>query len=468
MSSIKNEIEMLINRKIHYDELVNLMPFEQKVYWAKTKIREFFEECEKHNKLQPKSLINEITVSFSGGKDSTVLLDLVSKVHKEIKSKFYIVPAYAMEITFPSTLKFIKDVVDDYRKDNKYIKEPLLIHPKMPWNNILETKGYPIFSKQISVLINRVKKSKTKNCLTQWFFGINEDITSTARYKLSKERLFLLDDHMINNWPELKEKELVDYFKKYNEPYFFSEKCCDYVKGGLKHDNRPSFIGVMADESEMRKKSWIQHGCNIFSSKNKKSRPLSLWKASDIWRYIKENNLPTNPAYGYDKNKPLEEQKYNFSRLGCTSCPFGSAIEERKILSLIKTKKYDENNIELLNRFEKLLKLYPNLYNSQIISTGMYRVLIDMNIKIKNDDKYMKLYNLRREQIKNWYNDKNFRENILNVLFQIQKPYSDKPWYYEINEINQALNHFKITTKLTKKEWEEKWKKTYGKKFNLK
>lgn len=463
----KSKDALFENRRDHYDELVNLMPHDQKVFWAKTRIKEFFKECEEYNKLGPKNPITEITISFSGGKDSTVLLDLVSKVHKEIKSKFFIVPAYAVEITFPSTIKFIKDVVEDYRKENKYIKEPLLVPPKLPWNDILETKGYPIFSKQISVLINRVKRSKTKNGLTQWFFGVNEEITNTAKYKLSKQRLFLLDDNMINKWPKLKDKELIEYFKKYNEPYFFSEKCCDYVKGNLKHDNRPSFIGVTTEESEMRKKSWIQNGCNIFNSKNKKSRPISIWKSSDIWKYIKDNDLPINPAYGYKKDKPLEEQKYNFNRLGCSACPFGSAIEERKIISLKKKNIYKDDDPEVLNRFEKLLKFYPNIYNSQVISTGMYRVLIDMDIKINNDEKYMKLYEKRRKQINEWYEHDNFRNNIIDVMFQIQKPYNDNGWNYSRDEINEALKHFGFTNtkeKMTKKEYDEKWLKIYNKK----
>ncbi|MDE7099609.1 MAG: phosphoadenosine phosphosulfate reductase family protein, partial [Malacoplasma sp.] len=93
-----------INRKEHLDELISFMPYQDKVEWAKNRIEEFLKWCEE-NKFE------EVTVSFSGGKDSTVLLDLVLKVHKKIKSKIYLVPAYAIEITFPSTIKFIKDTV---------------------------------------------------------------------------------------------------------------------------------------------------------------------------------------------------------------------------------------------------------------------------------------------------------------------------------------------------------------------
>ncbi len=267
------ELDLEIVRKEHYDELVKYMPHKDKVLWAKTRIKEFLEMCMEHNKKGSKNLIDVISVSFSGGKDSTVLLDLVLKVHHEINCNIPLCAAYAMEITFPSTIKFIRETVKKYANQypGEIYEEPDLIPPKKPWNEILATNGYPIFSKQVSVLINRIRHAKTKNSVVKWCFGIEKDKTSTSKYKLSESRLFLLDNHMIMGWKSLIENNasLKEYFPKYDEYYFVSEKCCDYVKGGLKHDKRPSFIGVMAQESEMRKKSWIKNGCNIFGSLNK-------------------------------------------------------------------------------------------------------------------------------------------------------------------------------------------------------
>ena len=142
MDSKKLDLDY-INRKEHLDELISFMPYQDKVEWAKTRIKEFLKWCEE-NKFE------EVTISFSGGKDSTVLLDLVLKVHKKIKSKIYLIPAYAIEITFPSTIKFIKDTVLKYQEKHKYLKNPLFKKPVMAWKEILLKKGYPIFSKQVS------------------------------------------------------------------------------------------------------------------------------------------------------------------------------------------------------------------------------------------------------------------------------------------------------------------------------
>ncbi|MDE5767448.1 MAG: phosphoadenosine phosphosulfate reductase family protein [Malacoplasma sp.] len=436
-----------INRKEHLDELISFMPYQDKVEWAKNRIEEFLKWCEE-NKFE------EVTVSFSGGKDSTVLLDLVLKVHKKIKSKIYLVPAYAIEITFPSTIKFIKDTVLKYQEKYKYLKNPLFKKPVMAWKEILLKKGYPIFSKQVSVLLNRLKRSKTKNSLTRMCFGIEQ----TARYKISYNRLFLLDS------------EMTFYFDENNEriDYFFSEKCCDLVKGGLKHDKRPSFIGTLANESTLRRQSWIANGCNILSKKHSMSRPLSLWNTNDIWKYVKENKLKINDAYNYNiKKNNLDDLR--FTRLGCTSCPMGSHIEE------IISNRYSKGDglpkeYKYWNRFEKLNDYMPNLYEAQIWKTGMFHILCDMNIKIRNDKKYMEYYYKRRKEIENWY--KNVKINILRVMIQIEMSDNNSTkWKYSISDFKKALKNFKIDPVISNNEikllrQQEKNKKIIRKSLN--
>ncbi len=434
------------NRRIHFNELNKDMPLKDKIFWAKKKIKEFFIWAEE-NKYE------EITVSFSGGKDSTILFHLVNEVHKEIKSEIYLIPAYAVEITFPSTLKFIKDTCEKYQEENEYIKELLIKPPKMPWNQILDEKGYPIFSKQTSVLFNRIKNSKTKSGLTNWIFNIE----STIYFKLNKERLFLLDDEMLK-FPEIP-VEYQDYFPKntLSGSYTFSEKCCTYVKGGLKKDNRPSFIGTMADESAMRKKSWVDNGCNVFNNKKPMSRPLSIWNEKDVWKYIKQEKLEINEAYNFDHNLDWDKQDLRFKRLGCISCPFGSAVENRKIQVLKKSKK-EVSRYELMNRYEKLYDYLPKLYKFHIINTGMYKVIIDMGIKIECDDKYQALYDIRWNQISEWYKEENFRTNLLRVMCQIENHNNYKKWdrykawEYTLEDFNKALNNYKIVDQTNKTE----------------
>lgn len=408
------------NRKAHFLELTSDMSFSAKVEWAEFRIKEFLEWCDTNK-------YSDTLISFSGGKDSTVLMDLVLKVHKKMKSQINLIPAYAIEITFPETIKFIKKTVKKYQQKYPYLKNPYLVPPKASWLKILKDKGYPIFSKQISVMINRLKKSNTKSNLTKWAFGIQE----TARFKLSPKRLFLLDDDMTCYEDENNNKI----------QYSFSEKCCDYVKGGLKHDKRPSFVGTMADESLLRKKSWIDNGCNIFNKVHPNSRPLSLWNSNDVWRYIRENNIEVNEAYGYDK-KTNNIDNLRFTRLGCSACPFGSTFEEL-IHSRISTNDELSLDKKYWNRFEKLYEYNNVLYKSQVIQTKIFYILIDMDIKIRNDESYMKIYYERRKRIDEWYN--NFRENLLKVMIRVDSNKRNKNgWRYNIDEFNAALKFYKV------------------------
>lgn len=415
------------------------MPYNDKVQWAENKIKEFLNFLEEKY-LKENLPIEEwkVLVSFSGGKDSTVLLDLVVKIHKQIKSKIKLIPAYAYEITFPETLIFIKKIISNYQKKNCYVQDLLLAKPKLPWFEILKQKGYPIYSKQISVILNRIKKAKSKNGLTRWIFGIN-----TAKYKLSKNRLFLLDDRMKNFTsciPKDQFDKLNNYFKNTLSivDYDYSEKCCDYVKGGLKHNKTPSFVGTMASESELRKKSWIHNGCNILSGHKLLSRPLSLFETKDIWKYIYKNRIEINKIYGF---KPLAKTYENsisalkYERLGCISCPYGSHLE--------KDKKQ--------NRFQTLYHQSYQLYQSQVIANGMYKILIDMGVEIPEDEVYMQLYKLRHKQIFEWY--QNIIDNLCYVVCNIENPNNVKkykltkrqePWEYTNEELINIFENYNL------------------------
>ena len=86
----------------------------------------------------------QVFISFSGGKDSTVLLDLARRVYPDI-------PAVYVDtgLEYPELRDFVKT------KDNV-----IWLRPRYPFTQILEKYGYPIISKEISDVINGARKGQ--------------------------------------------------------------------------------------------------------------------------------------------------------------------------------------------------------------------------------------------------------------------------------------------------------------------
>ena len=83
-----------------------------------------------------------VYVSFSGGKDSTVLLDIARKIYPNIKALFVDVPTQYPELKqFAETF----DNVD-------------IVKPKVSFAEVCEKYGFPMFSKEISACIADSRK----------------------------------------------------------------------------------------------------------------------------------------------------------------------------------------------------------------------------------------------------------------------------------------------------------------------
>jgi len=96
------------------------------------------------------------------------------------------------------------------------------------------------------------------------------------------------------------------------------DKCCWYLKHlpmrrlmksyGFSH----AFSGVSAVESRQRMLTACQYGSSYYAKRDgyTKIHPLAYWTQDEVWQYIKDENLPINPAY----------EKHDLIRLGCMFC----------------------------------------------------------------------------------------------------------------------------------------------------
>lgn len=124
-------------------------------------------------------------------------------------------------------------------------------------------------------------------------------------------------------------------------------------------------LGTMAEESRVRKQSWIRHGCNAFESKNPTSQPLSFWTGQNVLEYIVRYNLDICSVYGDIVAVDEDGNEYNretaafmckwglpcklhctgCDRTGCVFCGFGFHNDKGKtrfqLLAEIEPRKYE-------------------------------------------------------------------------------------------------------------------------------
>jgi len=88
-----------------------------------------------------------VYISFSGGKDSTVLLDIARKLYPNIKAMFI-----DTGLEYPEIREFVKTF-----ENVDWIK------PKLTFRKVIEKYGYPFIGKEISNCIYGARKgSKTR------------------------------------------------------------------------------------------------------------------------------------------------------------------------------------------------------------------------------------------------------------------------------------------------------------------
>lgn len=261
-------------------------------------------------------------VSFSGGKDSTVLADLCAKWCKLIDKPLYLVFVNT-GLEYPEIQKHVKFFAQ-WLRDKYEIEVNLeILRPKMRFDEVIKKYGYPIISKEVSCSVYYARNG------SEWainkFQGLNCDGTYSEYKQKNKKYSPLVD---------------VDFY--------ISDRCCYVMKKHPakqfeKETGKKPMIATMADESELRKTQWLKTGCNAFDIKFPLSKPMSFWTEKDVLQYIKEENIPIASVYGdivYEEN-PEQMSLDDFGlecgrklkttgcdRTGCIFCGFGCHLDK--------------------------------------------------------------------------------------------------------------------------------------------
>ena len=338
----------------------------------------------------------EVYVSFSGGKDSTVLVDIVTKMgYKDIPLVFV-----DTGLEYPEIREFVKGYGD----------RVVWLKPKLTFKQVIEKYGYPFFSKEISDSISSAKKYLTRlkereNALTDrqtdrqtipyaWAYADMLGVERRPQWRTEetekdyqKIKTGNIPSHPI--WVQqllgtLKNKDggksqfdKSKYLFMLDAPFEVSNQCCGVMKKSPVHKynketGRKPITAQTASESKQRTQQWLKNGCNGFEMKSPISNPMSFWTEQDVLLYIKQNNLTICSVYGdvvedlegteevegqltmsdikgwenqgiFDAERlPLKTTGCN--RTGCMFCGFGCHLEKE-------------------SRFERMKQTHPKQYD---------------------------------------------------------------------------------------------------------
>ena len=275
----------------------------------------------------------QVYVSFSGGKDSTVLKHIVDGMYDDVPAVFV-----HTGLEYPEIQQFVKEVkAGEFGCFNPDVE---IIRPKMRFDEVIKTYGYPVVSKEIAERIYYAKRGA--NWAIQCLNGNNPDGTKSEFKQGAKKWACLVD-----------------------APFGISHNCCVIMKKKPakqyeKEAGRKPFIGTMACESRLRIAQWEKVGCNAFEGERPRSAPLSFWTEQDVLHYIKESNVPYCSIYGEIRTKQTTGNKLEttgYTRTGCMFCMFGVHLEKEP------------------NRFQILKETHPKQYDYCMNQLGLKEVL---------------------------------------------------------------------------------------------
>lgn len=307
------------------------LPLRAKVLMSQNRIREWYNHWG-----------GDVAVSFSGGKDSTVLAHIVHDIYPEVPLVFA-----NTGLEYPEIQSFARKM------------GAVFVRPRMQFSEVISKYGYPIISKENAETIHGARVIKN---------GSREQRKGAGTPRKNEQGTWL-------NWRR-KALHGIPPFESglYNKQkwlplardgqFMISHYCCNVMKKEplgkyqKEHELYP-IVGTLAEESQRREQTWLRQGCNAFEGKSKTSQPMSFWLEQDVLQYILQEGLEICSVYGDIVEVEKDKDGYEYEslvpgcgelkctqcdRTGCIFCGFGVHMDKGE------------------TRFQKLAKTHPRQY----------------------------------------------------------------------------------------------------------
>lgn len=297
------------------------LSLESKIRMTQQRIRAWYEHWD-----------GQVYVSFSGGKDSTVLKHIIDSMYDDVPALFV-----NTGLEYPEIQKFAMSQ-----------KNVVTVRPEMRFDEVIKKYGYPAISKDISNCIFWARRGSPTR-LARVLGTLTKKDGSPSMFNCSKWKFML------------------------EAPFEVGADCCKIMKKNPskryeKETGRKPILGLLAEESIKRRDAWMKTGCNAFDLKRPQSQPMAFWTDQDVLHYIQKYNVPYCSVYGdivveqkVDGENILEGQMNiidylgchteediltttGCDRTGCIFCMFGCHLEKEP------------------NRFQRLKETHPRQY----------------------------------------------------------------------------------------------------------
>lgn len=234
-------------------------------------------------------------LSFSGGKDSTILHYLIDIAlpNNQIPRVFI-----NTGIEYTAIVDFVKGLAEN---DKRFV----ILRPTMPVKPMLEKYGYPFKSKEHSMRVYQFNKGTNADYLYKYIHYCNKDGTQLKGLR------FVCPSKLLYQFEEK---------GKYN----YSNLCCQKMKKepakkwAKENHKSISITGMRNEEGGNR----ARLGCIITDKKGKLLKFHPLIKVDEEWEdwFIKQHNIKLCKLY---------YPPFNFKRTGCKGCPFALELQEQ-------------------------------------------------------------------------------------------------------------------------------------------
>lgn len=267
-----------------------------------------------------------VSVSFSGGKDSAVLLWLARQVDPSIPAVFV-----NTGLEYPEVSGLAK------RTPNT-----IVVRPKTPFHHVIRDFGWPVISKKVArgISVLRNPTDKNQNIWRLYDQGVNRFGRPVNGFKVAKRWRFLVD-----------------------APFKISDRCCQIMKKDPmaryeKETGRAAMVGTMAADSKAREKVYLQTGCNAFDAKHPRSMPMGFWTETDVLEALRRHDIPYPSVYGNIVESAAGRPQFDgVHSTGCLFCVFGLHMEGQP------------------NRFQQLRESHSHLFRFCMDRLGLGNVL---------------------------------------------------------------------------------------------